>query len=79
MSIIRVNGRNLRALRQLRGWSLTDLAVVAEVTISHLSRVERGKRELSNGAVEKIAAAFGVPTGVLLTVVEVEEAVAASG
>lgn len=71
---VRVNGRYLKALRKLRGWSLADVAAAGGVTVSHLSRVERGERDLGIPTVTKIAEAFGVPVGVLLTVPEVEEA-----
>lgn len=77
MSTVRVNGRNLRALRRLRGWSLTDVAAQCDVTVSHLSRVEREERDLSVKQAERIAEAFGVPVGVLLTIQEVEEAASA--
>lgn len=77
MATVRVNGRNLRALRQLRGWSLTEVSRVCDVTVSHLSRVERGERDLSVKQAERIAEAFAVPIGVLLTIQEVEEAASA--
>jgi predicted transcriptional regulator len=66
MSEMRINGRHLRALRELRKWSLTDLSRVAGVTVSTLSRAERGERDLAEATIERIAETFGVPLVVLV-------------
>lgn len=76
MQAFQVNGPNLRALRELRGWSLKDLSEAARISEGHLSRAERCERDLSYPTIERIAEALGVPVGVILTVrVTAEEAV----
>lgn len=73
----RANGANIRALRQLRGWSQTDLAKAITVTVSHISRVESGERDMSIKTLHRVAEALSVPIGALLTVVEIEESIVA--
>jgi len=35
----------VRALREAKGWTQTDLAVVLDMNRGHISDIERGKRE----------------------------------
>lgn len=38
-------GRRIRALRQKKGWTQTDMAVYLDMNRGHISDIERGKRE----------------------------------
>jgi transcriptional regulator with XRE-family HTH domain len=53
-------GRSVRALRIRRGWRQVDLAAVARLSPSIVSRLERGVgKGLTNRSLERIAAALG--------------------
>lgn len=49
-----------RALREARGLSLREVAEPAHIDPAHLSRVERGKRNLSLPATLRLARALGL-------------------
>jgi len=51
---------NIRELRHERGWTLAGLEAVSGVSVSQLSKIERGKEGASNATYQKIAAALGV-------------------
>jgi transcriptional regulator with XRE-family HTH domain len=54
-------GRQIRALRQRRGWRQQDLAEAAGVSQAMVSRIERGRfRQVRLEALERVAAAVGV-------------------
>jgi len=55
-----INGEAVAAIRELRKMSATDLAVAVGVSVSTISRVETGARQLSPGKVEALANALGV-------------------
>ncbi len=59
-------GSRLRAVRQNRGLSLTELSELAGFSPSFLSLVERGKSSLSMTSLKKVADALGVPMSTFL-------------
>jgi len=61
-----VVGRRIRALRADRGLTLEDLAPVIGRSVSQMSVIENGRRELKLGELEKIARALGVRVDELL-------------
>lgn len=70
VEIHRVDGRNLRALRELRGISLTKLANAVGISPPHLSYVEREIRDTSAPVAKRIADYLGVPLGAILKIRE---------
>lgn len=59
-------GRNVRALRDAKGWSQEDYADRAGIHRTYVSDIERGRRNPTITVVEKLAAPLGVPAGELL-------------
>lgn len=59
----RLLGRDIRALRKSRGWTLAILADQAGCSVGYLSEVERGARTVSIKFLRSIAKAFDVPLG----------------
>jgi len=55
----------LRELRQLRRRTLSDLSEAAGVSIAHLSRIEKGKRQPSLDVLLRIARSYGMSLGQL--------------
>jgi len=55
----------LIVLRGLRGWTQTELAAAAETAPSVLSEYESGRRKLTRKALDRMAAAVGVPESFL--------------
>ncbi len=51
-------GRRIRALRRRRGWRQIDLAAHAELSKTHVSDLESGKREICLLTLERIAIAL---------------------
>jgi transcriptional regulator with XRE-family HTH domain len=58
--------KNMRRWRAERGMSQETLGFEAELHRTYISDVERGNRNPSIGAIEKIAKALGVSCGQLL-------------
>jgi transcriptional regulator with XRE-family HTH domain len=58
---------HIRTLRFKRGWSQETLADIAGLHRTYISGIERAERNVGLDNVEKIAAAFGLPIGELLT------------
>nr|AJK76856.1 transcriptional regulator [Mycobacterium avium subsp. paratuberculosis] len=56
-------GAAIRALRELRDWSLADLAAATGVSIMGLSYLERGARKPHKSTVQKIENGLGLPPG----------------
>jgi transcriptional regulator with XRE-family HTH domain len=50
-----MNGSKLRAVREAKGLTLTDVAKRAGIAPGHLSRVERGQRGLSVESLARVA------------------------
>jgi transcriptional regulator with XRE-family HTH domain len=61
-------GRNVRAIREARGYSQEAFADVLGVHRTYQSSIERGQRNLSLQAVERMAATLGIEPEELLTV-----------
>lgn len=60
-------GRRIRTLRTDRGLKLDDLAVVLGRSVSQMSVIENGRRELKLGELEKLARALNVRVADLLS------------
>ena len=59
-------GRNLRRLREAKGWSQEAFADEAGIHRTYVSDIERGGRNPTITIVEKLARPFGVSAGSLL-------------
>jgi transcriptional regulator with XRE-family HTH domain len=59
-------GKNLRRLRQTRGWSQEAYAEEAGIHRTYVSDLERGARNPTIVVVEKLAVALGVSASSLL-------------
>jgi transcriptional regulator with XRE-family HTH domain len=59
-------GRNVRRLREARGWSQEDYAERAGIHRTYVSDIERGSRNPTITVVEKLAKPLGVRPGKLL-------------
>jgi transcriptional regulator with XRE-family HTH domain len=53
-------GREVKKLREAKGWSQTRLAVEAGMSVSGISMIENGHRNLSTVTLAKLAEALGV-------------------
>jgi transcriptional regulator with XRE-family HTH domain len=53
-------GREVKRLREAKGWSQTKLAVEADMSVSGISMIENGHRNLSTMTLAKLARALGV-------------------
>ncbi len=53
-------GRQVKRLREAKGWSQTRLAVEADMSVSGISMIENGHRNLSTATLAKLAEALGV-------------------
>src|SRR5687768_7266846 len=60
-------GRRIAAAREGRGWSQAQLAAELGVTNVTISRYESGQRQLSTGALDRVANALGVSLAELVT------------
>lgn len=56
-------GKDIRALRKNRKWTLGDLAQKSDCSVGYLSEIERGERSVSIKILRAIAASFDVPLG----------------
>ena len=59
-------GRDIRALRRSRNWTLNDLAEQLGRSVGWLSQVERDVTEPALEDIRKIAALFNLPVGFFL-------------
>ena len=59
-------GRNVRRLREEKGWSQEDFADRAGIHRTYVSDIERGQRNPTITVVEKLAKPFDVSSGKLL-------------
>lgn len=58
-------GSAIRLCRKRRGVSQTDVATLAECSVSYLSMLENNKRDPTLSMITKIAGALHVPVGAL--------------
>lgn len=61
-------GRNVRQLREAKGWSQEDYADRAGIHRTYVSDIERGRRNPTITVVEKLAEPLGVSSGSLLDI-----------
>jgi transcriptional regulator with XRE-family HTH domain len=66
MEICLLVGKNLRHLRQAKGWSQEDLALTAGLDRTYVSGVERGVRNPTVLVLSQLASALQVEAAVLL-------------
>lgn len=66
MALPQILGRNVREARKRRGLSQEQLALEADMKRSYVSDMERGTRNPSVKAIERLAAALGVDPWTLL-------------
>jgi transcriptional regulator with XRE-family HTH domain len=66
MEICLLVGKNLRHLRQAKGWSQEDLALTAGLDRTYVSGVERGVRNPTVLVLSQLANALQVEAAVLL-------------
>lgn len=59
-------GRNVRKLREAKGWSQEDYADRAGIHRTYVSDIERGRRNPTINVVERLAEPLGVSAGDLL-------------
>jgi transcriptional regulator with XRE-family HTH domain len=60
-------GRNVRRLRQQRGMTQEELAFEAEIDLTYMGGIERGRRNPSLIVMARIADALSVPLPKLLS------------
>ncbi len=53
-------GNRIRSLRQSRGWTQEALAEYAELHVSYVATLEKGKKNASIEVISRISAAFGI-------------------
>lgn len=58
--------RNIRTLRQEKGWSQEDYADRANIHRTYVSDIERGRRNPTITVVDKLAVPFGISASRLL-------------
>lgn len=66
MALAQILGRNVREVRKRIGLSQEQLALEADMKRSYVSDMERGTRNPSVKAIERLAAALGVEPWTLL-------------
>jgi len=59
-------GKRIRALRQKRGWTQTDMAVYLDMNRGHISDIECGKREAGVITLQVIASGLDTTMANLL-------------
>ena len=65
MTINKQLGYRIRYLRQLKNWSIEDLALEAGINRNYLSDLERGTRNPTLMILNKIATALGIDLNIL--------------
>jgi len=63
-------GRKIRELRRQRGWRQIDFAAHAELSKTHISELESGKREVGIFVLERLAEALGVKISDLMKAIQ---------
>jgi transcriptional regulator with XRE-family HTH domain len=56
----RAFGDRVQRLRTERGWTQEDLAEAADLHRTYITAVERGQRNISLDAIDKLARGFGI-------------------
>lgn len=59
------NGEAIRQLREERGLTLTQLARLADISLTYLCRMENGDRNGTHAARTKVAQALGTTTAAI--------------
>ena len=67
-------GANIRLQRELRGISRDELAMLMDVTISHLGLMERGERGVTSSNLQKISEILDTPIGILFNDRDIDSA-----
>lgn len=62
----RIFGKNVRNMRNKRGWSLKDMAGKIDISIAAVSKIETGFTDISLSRMEQIARVLGVDVTALL-------------
>jgi transcriptional regulator with XRE-family HTH domain len=63
---VQINGVTLKAIRELNGYGLKDLAAVSGVSISYICEIEGGRDvKVRPQTMRKLADALGVPVAAL--------------
>lgn len=57
---------NIRRIRESRGLNVSELAEMVGISVPHMSGVERGKKNLNNHLLERIAKALKVTPAALI-------------
>jgi transcriptional regulator with XRE-family HTH domain len=68
-------GQRVRDYRNAKGYSIEELAHIADMNAVHLASLERGEKNITLSTLEKVSKALGVP---LADVFSIEKAVTAS-
>jgi transcriptional regulator with XRE-family HTH domain len=63
----KVLGKNIRRLRQQKSMTQEELAFEAEIDLTYMGGIERGRRNPSLLVMARIAEALSVPLGKLLS------------
>ncbi len=67
MNIKRVVGDNIRFIREKRGQTQDDLAILAKMSKTFVGDIERAQKAATIVSVAKLAKVLGVPPALLLT------------
>ncbi|MDR2799350.1 MAG: helix-turn-helix domain-containing protein [Bifidobacteriaceae bacterium] len=62
----KILGETLRLMRKENGWTLKALSTMAGVSLSFMSEVERGEKEISSEVLYSICKAFSIELDILL-------------
>ena len=54
-------GKNIRRLRQKKGWTLVQIADMVKVSVPAFSKIETGPTDINMSRLNQLAAIFGVP------------------
>lgn len=66
MNIKQIVGDNIRFIREKRGWTQEDLAIVSKMSKTFIGDIERGEKSPTIITVEKMAKALKVEPNILL-------------
>jgi len=65
MELLKTIGKNVKTLREMRGYSQGDLAQISGLQRGYIGDVERGSRNLTVSSLSQIAKALGIHPGLL--------------